>query len=69
LTTEIGTGTIMFPLISLLFIDIAMTSGMLRMPKTGINHNDHTLRSRMKGDFHVRFWIGGGESNLPADHT
>jgi hypothetical protein len=31
--------------------------------------NDHTLRSRMKGDFHVRFWNSGGESDLPADCT
>ncbi len=23
----------------------------------------------MKGNFHVRFWIGGGRSNPPADHT
>src|SRR6266581_4542807 len=29
--------------------------------------NDHTLRSRMKGDFHVRFWNSGRGSDLPAD--
>ena len=23
----------------------------------------------MKGNFHARFGIGGGESDLPADHT
>jgi len=23
----------------------------------------------MRGNSHVRFWIGGGGSNLPADHT
>jgi hypothetical protein len=22
----------------------------------------------VKGNFHARFWIGGGESNLSADH-
>ena len=31
--------------------------------------NDHTLKSWMKGNFHVQFGIGGGESNLSADHT
>src|SRR6266705_6001654 len=31
--------------------------------------NDHTLRSRVKGNFHARFWIGGGGSNPFADHT
>jgi len=23
----------------------------------------------MKGEFHVRFWTGGGESDLLVDHT
>src|SRR5260370_13376203 len=31
--------------------------------------NDHTLRSRVKGNFHARFSIGGGGSNPFADHT
>ena len=31
--------------------------------------NDHTLKSWMKGNFHVQFGIGGGESDLSADHT
>src|SRR5258708_35878280 len=31
--------------------------------------NDHTLRSRVKGNFHARFWIGGGGGNPSADHT
>src|SRR5437763_15597579 len=32
-----------------------------------VSMNDHTLRSRMKGDFHVRFWNSGRGSDLPAD--
>src|SRR5260370_41081007 len=59
----------MLRVISLLFIDIVTTSGMLRMLLTGINHNDHTLRSRMKRNLHVRFWTRGGRSDPPADHT
>jgi hypothetical protein len=55
--------------ISLPFTDIATTKGMQKMPLTGINHHDHTLRSRMRRKSHVRFWIGGGGSDLPADHT
>ncbi len=31
--------------------------------------NDHTLKSRVKGNFHARFGIGGGEGDLSADHT
>jgi hypothetical protein len=31
--------------------------------------NDHTLKCRVKGNFHARFGIGGGESDLPANHT
>jgi hypothetical protein len=31
--------------------------------------NDHTLKSWMKGNFHVQFGIGGGEGDLIADHT
>jgi len=30
---------------------------------------DHTLRSRVSGNTHARFWIGGGGSNPFADHT
>ncbi len=30
---------------------------------------DHTLRSRVRGNAHARFWIGGGGSNPFADHT
>jgi hypothetical protein len=30
---------------------------------------DHTLRSRVRRKSHARFWIGGGKSDLPADHT
>ena len=44
-------------------------NGMLKMPKTGINHNDHTLKSRVRGKFHARFGIGGGEGDLSTDHT
>src|SRR5437879_5857495 len=29
--------------------------------------NDHTLKSRMMGNYHVRFGSGGGESDLLAD--
>src|SRR5207245_7938817 len=31
--------------------------------------SDHTLRSRVIGNDHARFWIGGGGSNPFADHT
>src|SRR5260370_718821 len=31
--------------------------------------NDHTLKSGMKGNFHVPFEIGGGGSDPFADHT
>lgn len=31
--------------------------------------NDHTLKSCMKGNFHVQFGIGGEKSDLLADHT
>ena len=30
---------------------------------------DRTLRSRLTGNGHARFWIGGGGSNPVADHT
>src|SRR5215469_18447600 len=30
---------------------------------------DRTLRSRVTGNGHARFWIGGGGSNPVADHT
>src|SRR5436305_9600785 len=60
------------------FIDIATMSVMrstLRqknasnsLPQVSIS-NDHTLKSWMKGNFHVQFGIGGGEGDLIADHT
>ncbi len=31
--------------------------------------NDHTLKSRMMGNYHVRFGSGGGESDLSANHN
>jgi hypothetical protein len=31
--------------------------------------NDHTLKSWMKGTFHVQFGIGGGGGDFIADHT
>jgi retron-type reverse transcriptase len=31
--------------------------------------NDQRLRSCITGNCYVRFWIGGGESALSADHT
>lgn len=31
--------------------------------------NDHRLRSCITGNCYVQFWIGGGESDLSADHT
>src|SRR6266566_9298763 len=36
--------------------------------QVSITH-DHTLKSRVKGNFHARFGIGGGESDLSADHS
>jgi hypothetical protein len=30
---------------------------------------DRVLRSRVTGNGHARFWIGGGWSNPVADHT
>ena len=30
--------------------------------------NDHTLKSRMMGNYHVRFGSGSGGSNPSADH-
>jgi len=36
--------------------------------QVSITH-DHTLKSRVKGNFHARFGIGGGEDDLIADHT
>jgi hypothetical protein len=68
-TIETGTEGTMLRVISSLFIDIVTTNDTLRVLKTGINHNDHTQKSRVKGDFHARFGIGGGEGNLSADHT
>ncbi|HLQ28309.1 MAG TPA: hypothetical protein VK140_03620 [Ktedonobacteraceae bacterium] len=31
--------------------------------------DDHTLRSRVLGNSHARFWIGGGGGDPVADHT
>ena len=31
--------------------------------------NDHTLKSRMMGNYHVRFGSGGGEGDFFANHT
>jgi IS605 OrfB family transposase len=31
--------------------------------------SDHTLKSRMMGNYHVRFGSGGGESDLSANHN
>jgi hypothetical protein len=51
-----------------------MRNGLLLKSSTGSQaqvsiSNDHTLKSWMKGNFHVQFGIGGGESDLSADHT
>ncbi len=48
-----------------------------RVAQDGLGHSrllvslttGHTLRSRVKREFHARFWIDGGESDLLADHT
>lgn len=34
-----------------------------------VSVSDHALRSRMKGNFHVRFWSGGWRSDPPAYHN
>jgi hypothetical protein len=36
------------------------------MPQVSIT-SDHTLESRMMGNYHVRFGSGGGESDLLTD--
>ena len=36
------------------------------MPQVSIT-GDHTLESRMMGNYHVRFGSGGGESDLLTD--
>src|SRR5260370_32350409 len=36
--------------------------------QVSISH-DHTLKSWMKGNFHVQFGIGGGGGDFIADHT
>src|SRR5438132_10882013 len=38
------------------------------MPLVSIT-NDHTLKSRMMGNYHVRFGSGGGGSNPFANHN
>lgn len=56
------------------YIDIATTKGMLNHLKNGsmllvsITH-DHTLKSRMMGNYHVRFGSGGGEGDFFANHN
>src|SRR6266702_8414923 len=57
-----------------LSIDIATMKGIRshqrngNMPLVSITA-DHTLKSRMTGNCHVRFGSGGGKSDLPADHN
>src|SRR2546425_6711255 len=56
------------------YIDIATTKGMPNHVKNGsmllvsITH-DHTLKSRMMGNYRVRFGSGGGEGNFFANHN
>src|SRR2546430_16390191 len=56
------------------YIDIATTKGMPNHVKNGsmllvsITH-DHTLKSRMMGNYRVRFGSGGGEGTFFANHT
>jgi hypothetical protein len=60
--------------ISSLYIDIATTKGMPNHVKNGsmllvsITH-DHTLKSRMMGNYQVRFGSGGGEGDFFANHN
>jgi hypothetical protein len=56
------------------YIDIATTKGMLNHVKNGSMllvsiTNDHTLKSRMMGNYHVRFGSGGGEGDFFANHN
>src|SRR5437763_5766012 len=56
------------------YIDIATTKGMLNHLKNGSMllvsiTNDHTLKSRMMGNYHVRFGSGGGEGDFFANHN
>jgi len=39
------------------------------MEGCGIESNDHQEKSRMKGNLHVRFGIGGGGGDSIADHN
>src|SRR5713226_5384436 len=50
-----------------------MTKGMRNTRRNGRMllvsiTNDHTLKSRMMGNYHVRFGSGSGGSNPSADH-
>ena len=60
--------------ISLPYIDIATTKGMPNHVKNGsmllvsITH-DHTLKSRMMGNYQVRFGSGGAEGDFFANHN
>lgn len=56
------------------YIDIATTKGMLNHVKHGSMllvsiTIDHTLKSRMMGNYHVRFGSGGGEGDFFANHN
>src|SRR6266487_3413974 len=56
------------------YIDIATTKGRLNHVKNGSMllvsiTNDHTLKSRMMGNYHVRFGSGGGEGDFFANHN
>ncbi len=60
--------------INQLCIDIATMKGMPNHVKNGgmllvSITNDHTLKSRMMGNYHVRFGSGGGGSNFFANHN
>jgi hypothetical protein len=60
--------------IKLLFTDTATMKGIPNHVKSGYMllvsiTNDHTLKSRMMGNYHVRFGSGGGGSNPFANHN
>src|SRR5579872_3958720 len=60
--------------ITLLFTDTATMKGIQSHVKSGYMllvsiTNDHTLKSRMMGNYHVRFGNGGGGSNPFANHN
>src|SRR5215469_11140324 len=54
--------------------DIATMKSIQRLRRNGNMllvsiTSDHTLKSRMMGNYHVRFGSGGGESDLSANHN